>query len=238
MSKIKVRRVSSLLQEGFDKEKIAEAFVDVNKKAWPPPVPERYLWTREKVLLQIQHCPHMLYCAFKKDQIIGTLSSIHTTQNDVEQTKSWESISGNGTLSTHNEDGDVSFGLDLSVDPKFRGLGAQDILIQKAFLICVVFGKKKGVFLGSRAPKLHRQTKTMSAEDHIFGKNGKSRDPEVRMYQTEGFFIRKIIPGYMEDPDSLDYGVLMFYPNPTYTWTKWIPLFIMGTLGNIVEKIY
>src|SRR3989344_6310293 len=64
MTKIKVIRVSTLLQNGSNKEAIIEGFVKVNKAAWPPPVPERYLWTEEKVNAQIQNCPHLLFCAF------------------------------------------------------------------------------------------------------------------------------------------------------------------------------
>lgn len=216
MTKIKVIRVSTLLQNGSDKEAIIEGFVKVNKAAWPPPVPERYLWTKRKVSAQIQNCPHLLFCAFADSVIIGTLSMIHIDEKEAQKTTSWEEMSGFGTLSTHHDDGDCAFGLDLSVNPNAQGIGAGDRLIRAGLLISAIHANKKGVFLGSRVPRFHKWANKMSIEDYVFGKNGKTRDPEIRLYQSEGFQVVRIIPGYMEDPESLDYGVLMFYPNPLY----------------------
>lgn len=220
MTKIKVRRVSALLQDGFNKEAITEGFISVNKAAWPPPVPERYLWTKEKVDAQIRNCPHLLFCAMIDNTIIGTLSMIHIDEKEAKNTTDWEKISGFGTLSTHQNDGDCAFGLDLSVNPNAQGIGAGDRLIRAGLLISAIHANKKGVFLGSRVPRFYKWAKKMSIEDYVFGKNGKTLDPEIRLYQKEGFQIVKIVPGYMEDPNSLDYGVLMFYPNPVYKYTR------------------
>lgn len=216
MMKIMVKRVSTLLRESFDKKTILDGFVSVNRAAWPPPVPERYLWTEEKVRAQIQNCPHLLFCAFARDVIIGTLSMIHVDAQIARKTTSWEEISGFGTLSTHRVDGDCAFGLDLSVDPSTRDIRAGDRLIRAGLLISAIHANKKGVFLGSRVPRFHKWANKMSIEDYVYGKNGRTRDPEIRLYQSEGFKIVRIIPSYMEDPESLDFGVLMFYQNPLY----------------------
>jgi len=236
MSKVIVKSASRLLREGFDKEALIAGFVAVNKAAWPPPVPERYLWTREKVISQLQHCPEYLFCAIEDTKVVGTVSGIGIKEKDALATIDWEKTSANGTLTTHQKDGDCVFGLDLSVTPDAQGKKIGDNLIQTAFLFSVIFRNKKGVFLGSRAPSYHKWANKMSIEDYVFGKNGKTRDPEIRLYQTEGFQIVKIVPNYMEDPDSLNYGVLMFYPNPVYKYTRWMPDWMLRCAGKIAEK--
>ncbi len=235
MSKVKVRSVSGLLKEGFDRETLIRGFVEVNRAAWPPPVPERYLWTREKVAAQFQHCPHLLFAALIEGRIIGTLSVIHTREEIAKDTKDWEDMSNHGTLSTHQSDGDCAFGLDLSVRPD-AGNKAGDDLIEKGILYCVVLENRKGVFLGSRVPSYRKRAHRWTIEEHVFGKDGRTHDPEIRLYQKEGFRVVKIVPGYMEDPDSLDYGVLMFWDNPYYKFTRFIPRVFTRKLAEILEK--
>jgi hypothetical protein len=235
MSKVKVRSVSGLLKEGFNREILMEGFVEVNQAAWPPPVPERYLWTREKVTAQFEHCPHLLFVAFVEDRIIGTLSVIHTNEEVAKNTQDWEEMSGHGTLATHQPSGDCAFGLDLSVRPD-AGNKAGDDLIEKGILCCVVLENRRGVFLGSRVPSYRKRAHCWTIEEHVFGKDGRTRDPEIRLYQSEGFQVVKIVPGYMEDPESLNYGVLMFWKNPYYWFTRFIPRAITRRLAQILEK--
>ncbi len=235
MATVQVRSVLGLLQAGYDQEWLIDGFVDVNQAAWPPPVPSRYLWTREKVRAQFEHCPHLLFVAIINGRIIGTLSVIHINQQDAEKTTDWEDVSARGTLSTHQPTGNCAFGLDLSVRPD-AGEKVGDVLIEKGILCCVVLDNKKGVFLGSRVPGYAKRASKTSIEEHVFGKNGRTRDPEVRLYQSAGFRIVKIIPGYMEDPESLNYGVLMFWENPYYWFTRFIPRLITSTLARLLEK--
>ena len=226
--------VADLLARGYNPEEIANAFVEINKKAWPPPFPQSILWTREQVLQHLINCPHILYCAIIKGEIVGTLSNIWTYENEALATKSWDSISGNGTLSTHRKDGDTGFGLDMSVLPEFQGRGVSQILAFRSFLIGVVLSNKKGVFLGARIPMFYKSN--LSVADYVFGKNenGKALDPEIRLYLKDGFRIIKIVPNYIEDPESLNYGVLMFWKNPLYKFTKHLPL---HWLKNLAKKI-
>lgn len=217
-----VRRVSDLLNEGFPREKLVKEFVRINAEAWPPPVPERYLWNKEKVDEQFERCPSLLFCAFQNDKVVGTLSIIHLTEEEALRTESWEKTSGNGTLATHQPHGDCAFGLDLSVTP---GAVAGDQLIEMGILSAVVLANKKGVFLGSRAPgylKYCKKKGPISIEEYIGFGGGRNHDPEIRLYQSEGFRIIRVVPGYMEDPDSLDYGILMFWENPYYRYTRFL----------------
>lgn len=235
MSKVIVRSVAGLLREGFDRQTLIQGFVEVNQAAWPPPVPERYLWTEEKVCSQFEHCPHLLFVAFAGDRIIGTLSIIHISQEHAEGAKDWEQTSGFGTLSTHEPDGNCAFGLDLSVRPDAAGEKAGDALIEKGILCAVILENRKGVFLGSRVPSYRKWALKRTIEEHVFG-NGRTRDPEIRLYQSEGFRIIKIVPGYMEDPDSLNYGVLMFWENRLYRFTRWLPRALTSRIARLLER--
>lgn len=215
-------------------EEIIAGFISVNEEAWPPPVPQEYVWTRCKMKDQIRNCPHLLYALFLNEEMVATLTMIYKNAADISLCSSWNDISGHGTLNTHEENGDSVFGIDLSVSPRYQGKRYADEIMQRAFLLSVILANKRGAFLGSRIPSYHRHASKIPVEQYVFGKNrdGKTRDPEIRIYQSTGFRTIKIVPGYMEDPDSLDYGVLMFWENPFYKYTRYFK-----TLTRITQSM-
>jgi len=54
----------------------------------------------------------------------------------------------------------------------------------------------------------------------------------VTGYLKHGFEIVEIIPDYMEDSQSLNYGVLIRWANPLYPLTRRAPL-----LAKVVKKL-
>lgn len=231
MSHTKNWQVKKLLQQGFPESKIISGFVEVNRETWLSlGVPEDVVWKPEHVEAQIRNCPHMLYCTMDGNRIVATISSIHVHEDDALSCTSWYDMSGGGTLTTHDPSGDCAFGLDLSVHPDYQSQGISDSLIQYGFFRSVVLHGKKGVFLGSRLPGFSKRPAGFPVERYVYGHDldGRTLDPEIRLYKKSGFKIMKIIPGYMPDPASRDYGVLMFYPNPLYKITKHLPRWMLS----------
>jgi len=58
-------------------------------------------------------------------------------------------------------------------------------------------------------------------------------DKELNFYNKAGLNIIKVIPGYMNDIDSLNYGVLLVWKNPFYYIVKIFPF-----LKNIFIKFF
>lgn len=235
----RVFRVSDLLENGFPKETLIREFVRVNQEAWPPPFPQKYLWTEEKVRKQFDRCPTLQYAAFAGKEIAGTLSMFHVNESRVKTCSSWDDITSQGTFLNHDADSDSAFGADLSVGQKFQSKGVSGKLILSGLSFCTVLSNKKGVFLGSRIPHFHKKSGRISVEDYVLGKNrdGKTMDPEIRIYQNNGFRVVRIVPGYMEDPDSLNYGVLMFWENPLYKLTQGSDDTV-STVAEMIETLY
>ena len=101
-----------------------------------------------------------------------------------------------------------------------------------SLLVCSVFaGGLKALYLGSRIPGYHKHKDT-PVDNYVFGKRatGKPFDPELYFYLKQGFEIVEIIPEYMDDPESLNYGVMIGWKNPLYRLTKNIP-FLKSLIG-------
>lgn len=213
-----VARVSDLLSQGFSKKQLASQIAHINQVTWGDLTLPKYIWTEEIMMEQINHYPELIYVVLDMEtlNIAASGTTLCTTLDRAMHCSSWEDISGYRTLSTHDPDGDVIFGVDLTVDPKYQALGLSGKIISTAFLTSVIGGRKKGALLGARVPAYQKHAAKRSIEEHVFGtgSNPKTRDPEIKLYMSEGFRPLRIIPNYMDDEESLNYGVLMILDNP------------------------
>ncbi len=227
-----ISRVSDLVQGGFDIEKLALDFVRLNQEVWGDITGARYLWTKEMVLSHFRTCPRHIYCAFEKGSMVGSLTNIATTKNDMKSNKTWLEKTGGGYLDTHRPDGNIGFGVDLSVSRRASGK-VSNRLILSALFVSVLGEGLKAVYLGARIPGYHKN-QPLSVQEYVYGKRKTSKplDPELYFYLKNGFEIVEIIPEYMDDPESLNYGVLIGWKNPLYDVTKVFPF-----LKTMIRKI-
>ncbi|EKE11422.1 MAG: hypothetical protein ACD_15C00082G0002 [uncultured bacterium] len=132
----------------------------------------------------------------------------------------WSEITDQGTIKrSHKDGGDFGYGINLTVGRKAQGIGLGEALSIHA-VSRVTEDNKRGSLLGSRMPgfrKYLEKNPGIDAESYMrLERNDAPRDPELRLYCALGFKIMKILPGYFPDPESLDFGVLLFLPNEFY----------------------
>lgn len=187
---------------------------------------------RAKLESRFKTFPEGIVIAEKSGRVIGAVTTIRIQDYDPEAAHSWEEITNNGWCNTHDPDGKVMFGVDMSATDDAPE-GIHDDLLVRCMWIIIKNGLKKGV-LGGRLPGYHKYADHMSAEEYLWLKrgDGKFLDPQVRMYDSVPLLrVVKLLPNYFEDPDSLNNGVLLVWKNPFYGlpgrtfWaTAWIAL--------------
>ncbi len=129
---------------------------------------------------------------------------------------SWMEITGNGTIRNHDPKGKYMYGVTLTVD---KGVDADlgDQLMIHGWCIAVQY-RRRGCFLGSPIrgfASYKEKNPNASAEQYAFGRRkGKLLDPELRLYDRAGFKPVRVLKDYEPDPESLDYGVLVYCNNP------------------------
>ena len=63
-------------------------------------------------------------------------------------------------------------------------------------------------------------------------KKGLPMDSELRLWHKDGFRPIKILKDYDNDPDSLNYGVVVYRSNPFYKWpAKKLLAYLLSNLG-------
>lgn len=219
-----ISRVSSLLDSGIDPEYLVNEFLEIDQSVWSKITDDLcFLRSSEIIYNNFANCPETMCCAFNGNKMVATITWIELNEKDVLLNSSWFEKTRGGTLSTHNRQGNVVFGVDLSViNTAPRGLGDQ--LLLTAIAIGTVGRGLKAAYLGSRIPSYYKNTH-LRVEDYVYGKrsNGKPLDPELYFYLKNGFKIAGIIPNYMDDPKSLNYGIMIRWDNPLYKLTKIFP---------------
>jgi ribosomal protein S18 acetylase RimI-like enzyme len=128
-------------------------------------------------------------------------------------TASWSVQTDNGGITrTHCPSGRLLYGVNLSVLPEGARHGVSRALIEHCYRVFVASGACAGICLGSRVPGFARWAR---ANDPKIGSylalrsRGLSFDPEIRIYEKNGFRILWELRDYFEDPASLNFGVML-----------------------------
>ena len=123
---------------------------------------------------------------------------------------SWYIQTGNGdTKSTHNNHGHILYGIGMAG----ASFGVAEIIIEYAYNTFIASGICYMLVLGSRVPGFSKWQKKSQRgiKEYIQTrrKDGYSIDPELMLYQRNGFELLCEIDNYFPCQDSLNYGVLI-----------------------------
>ncbi|MCH9806735.1 MAG: hypothetical protein K0U74_03300 [Alphaproteobacteria bacterium] len=128
-------------------------------------------------------------------------------------TGSWSQQTDNGLLArTHQPDGQLIYGVNLSVTPEGAKHGVSKALIDHCYRKFVTHGPCSAICLGSRLPGFARWSleNGQDVEEYLSRQSGGlSRDPELRIYQKNGFRFLWALKQYFEDQASLNYGAMV-----------------------------
>jgi ribosomal protein S18 acetylase RimI-like enzyme len=179
--------------------------------------------TFEMLESRIKTFPEGTLIAVVDEKIVGVVVVEIINSNLINNFSTWYEITDNGFIAkTHNPRGDTLYGVTLSVHPLYQNKG-----IGKELMIAVgklaIKHNLKGGLLGARIPHYHKYADRIKVQDYVkISQKDQCNippDPELVFYQKLGLKIVKIIPNYFDDPESLNYGVLVFWKNPFYN--KW-----------------
>ena len=194
-------------------EDIPEILI-VEDEAWP----EGLQATEEMFRARIETFPEGVIVAENTDRIVGVVvGEIVKYDINAPRIPSWGEITDNGYIRrSHDPSGDTIYGVDLSVSPLASGGVSKTLMLAMGKLV-IRFNLKQGV-LGARMPRYHKYADRMTPEEYLTArtKSGKYLDPEIWFYNKLGLQVVRVMPDYIEDPESCNNGVLLVWNNPFY----------------------
>lgn len=212
-----------------------EGMLLVEEEAWPKGLRA----SREMYESRLKTFPQGTFVAEAGGKIEGVVVTEILNSDLINHIRTWDETTDNGYIrNTHNPEGNTIYGVNLSVSSRAQKRVAIALLEAIEKLI-IKYNLKQGL-LGGRIPgfakyfKQYCQKKNLSsvsdnevigykqrdkvAEEYIWTttSHGRALDPEIDFYKKRDFKPIKLLPGYIEDPQSLNYGVLFLWSNPFY----------------------
>ncbi|WP_080845850.1 GNAT family N-acetyltransferase [Cytobacillus gottheilii] len=191
-----------------------EQLIQIQAECFPPPFPSDLWWNEEQLMSHIQHFPAGALCIEVDGELAGSLTGLMIKFDPNHPEHTWEEVTDNGYIRTHDSQGDTLYIVDISVKPKFRKLGLGKLLMEAMYHVVIQLNLKR-LLGGGRMPGYHRLADTLSPEEYIEEVvSGNVKDPVISFLLRCGRKPITICKNYLEDNESLNYGVLMEWKNP------------------------
>ncbi len=166
---------------------------------------------------QINNFPEGQLVAVYDQSVVGYCASFRIAGKLALKPHTWVEITGNGYASRHNPEGDYLYGMEVCVDPHFRGYRIGQRLYNARKQLCQEFGLK-GIIFAGRLPSYHKKAKRYpDAEDYVQQiVQKKQRDPVLSFQLHNNFEVLGVIKNYLPaDRESLGHGVHLIWRNPS-----------------------
>ena len=165
---------------------------------------------------QINTFPEGQFVILVNDRIVGYCATFIIDEKIALKEHNWAEITGNGYASRHDPEGDWLYGMEVCLDPEYRGYRLGQRLYTERKKLCQSLGLKGIVFAG-RLPTLYKRIKKFpDVKDYVEQvQQKKLRDPVLSFQLHNDFEIVGIIPNYLSvDFQSMGYGVHLIWRNP------------------------
>ncbi|PTL37450.1 GNAT family N-acetyltransferase [Alkalicoccus saliphilus] len=185
----------------------------IQKEAFPPPFPEDLWWSREHIQSHAEVFPEGAMIAFDGKEPAGSATALITTLTSEPHT--WEEAADDGYIrKSHDPKGDTLYGIDVCVRPSFRGRGVAAALYEERKKLVQKLGLRRYA-AGCRIPGFSRLADSIDVETYVRQvEKEELHDPVLTFMLKQGLIIHQIIPDYLEDEESRNYGVIVVWENP------------------------
>lgn len=203
--KIAVRQIR---MEDFDK------IVELQHKCFPGMKP----WTLEQIDSQLRFFPEGQICVEYDGRIVASSSSLILDFALYGDFHNWRDISAAGYITNHNPEGNTLYGIEIMVDPEFRGMKLARRLYDARKQIAIERNLMR-IVIGGRIPGYGRHSDKMTAREYIDRVIRKEMvDPVLTTQLANGFVLKRLIGKYMEsDQESRGYATLLEWANLDYS---------------------
>ncbi|MFD2892327.1 GNAT family N-acetyltransferase [Flavobacterium chuncheonense] len=151
------------------------------------------------------------------DVVVGSALSLLVTEDFAFKSRTYKQITGNYTFSTHQDDGEVLYGIDVFINPKYRGLRLGRRLYDARKELCEQLNLKSIIFAG-RIPNYGKYANEISPKEYLEKvKRKEIYDPVLSFQLSNDFHEVRVLKNYLEgDKASQEYAVLLEWNNIYY----------------------
>lgn len=164
--------------------------------------------SKRSLRAQLNNFPEGQFVAEYDGKIVGHCATFVISEKIALKAHTWDEITGQGTAARHDDDGDVLYGMEVSVDPRYRRLRIGQRLYDARKQLCQTWALK-GIVFGGRMPGLARRMKSVGSAEHYVEAvvEKKIKDTAIGFHLANDFEVIGVLPGYdVTDRQSLGYA--------------------------------
>lgn len=175
-------------------------------------------YTKDQLRGHLHTFPQGQFVALYGGEVVGYCATFRVDEAVAFAPHTWSEITGAGYGARHEPEGDWLYGMEVFVDPDYRGLRIGQRLYNERKALAAGLGLK-GIVFGGRIPGLARHWKTIgSAEAYVEAVAEKRlRDTVLTFQLRNGFEVLGVLPNYLPgDKQSMNYAAHLVWRNPKY----------------------
>ncbi len=179
--------------------------------------PGMHSWTTEQLQSQISIFPEGQMVVEYNGKVVASSSSVIIDFDEYREGHTWIEVADAGYIRNHDPEGDSLYGLEIMVDPDFRGMKLARRLYSARKELCRDKNLKRMV-IGGRIPGYHQHKDKLSARQYIDKVLDKVYyDPVLTTQLSNGFVLKRLIQSYISsDIESDGWATLMEWTNLDY----------------------
>jgi predicted amidohydrolase/GNAT superfamily N-acetyltransferase len=174
-------------------------------------------WDANSIRKLIKLFPEGQICVTVNGQVVGCALAIIVDYKKYGDNHTYKQITGNSTFKTHDNKGDVLYGIDIFVHPNFRGLRLARRLYEARKALCEKMNLKS-IIAGGRIPNYQKYQNELTPRQYIDKVRYKEiYDPTLSFQLANDFHVRKVLNKYLpEDSRSKGFATLIEWNNVYY----------------------
>ena len=187
-----------------------EQLVEVELRCFPGMKP----WHKDQIASQLEHFPEGQICVEMDGRIVASSSSLVVKFDEDKAWHDWAAIADGGYIRTHDPNGDTLYGIEIMVDPEFRGMRLARRLYSARKNLAREMNLER-IIIGGRIPGYHKHADKLTAEQYVEQVTSKALIDRVLTAQlSNGFTLQRLIPNYLpSDKESLGYATFLEWKN-------------------------
>lgn len=174
-------------------------------------------WLKKEYQAMLKIFPEGQICIEDNGVPIAAAFSVVVDYDKFGDEHTYDEITGNAYLTTHDPNGDVLYGVDIFVDPEYRNLRLGRRLYEARKELCRNLNLR-AIIAGGRIPNYGEHASEMSPQAYIEAvKRKELYDPILSFQLANDFEVKRVLKAYLpEDSESHGYATLLEWFNIYY----------------------
>lgn len=174
-------------------------------------------WKKRDIQRLLKTFPEGQICVEVDGRMVAAALALIVDYKKFGDSHTYNQITGNDSFNTHDENGDVLYGIDVFVHPEYRGMRLARRIYDARKELCENLNLKS-IVAGGRIPNYSKYSKGITPRQYIEAvKDKKIHDPILDFQLSNDFHVKKILNNYLPgDKQSKDYATLVEWVNIYY----------------------